>query len=537
MTIVGRVPADVPAPRASTSFRWSSRSTRASATCAARPRRAGPLHRVDDVSPAGTPFRVAEVLLVHDCGPDDSAQVMRELEQAHPFVRAVWLSRNFGQHAATLAGMASSGGDWIVTIDEDGQHDPAYIGAMLDVALDEQASVVYARPTNTAAARRAAQRDLARRQADGHRLSGGADASVFHSYRLILGEVGRSVAAYAGAGVYLDIALGWVAGRVTTAPVELRDEGEDAHLRLLRCARLLSHFWRMVLTGGTRGLRLVSVLGLVFALLGAAAGHLHRLSASWSDPVPAQGWTSLIVVLLISTGAILFSLGVIAEYVGVAVNMAMGKPLYLITQDPADGPLGRRRPGPDPRGRLPGWSAPTGLLGSAVCRRPGRAGPRVRDHRCAVGRPATQRSRRCCARPRSCRRRARRSYWCAGAGVVGSSQAELDAEVAVLEGVPDALAARSGRPAAGSSSPRRPAGCTPAHPGRRSPSTPSRPRSRRTAGRSCARRSSRPTSPHAPATALLVGRLAEPLRPRPGPGQAAGTRSRSCAGPSSPGSR
>ena len=58
-------------------------------------------------------------------------------------------------------------------------------------------------------------------------LSGGPDASVFHSYRLVLGEVGRSVAAYAGAGVYLDIALGWVAGRVTTAPVELRDEGED----------------------------------------------------------------------------------------------------------------------------------------------------------------------------------------------------------------------------------------------------------------------------------------------------------------------
>ena len=43
-------------------------------------------------------------------------------------------------------------------------------------------------------------------------LSGGADASVFHSYRLMLGEYGRSVAAYAGPGIYLDVALGWVAG-------------------------------------------------------------------------------------------------------------------------------------------------------------------------------------------------------------------------------------------------------------------------------------------------------------------------------------
>jgi undecaprenyl-phosphate 4-deoxy-4-formamido-L-arabinose transferase len=47
------------------------------------------------------------------------------------------------------------------------------------------------------------------------------------------------------------------------------------------------------------------------------------------------------VVVLVSTGAILFSLGVIAEYLGVVVNMAMGKPLYLIVGDPREGPLGR----------------------------------------------------------------------------------------------------------------------------------------------------------------------------------------------------
>jgi undecaprenyl-phosphate 4-deoxy-4-formamido-L-arabinose transferase len=57
-----------------------------------------------------------------------------------------------------------------------------------------------------------------------------------------------------------------------------------------------------------------------------------------------QGWTSTMVVLLVSTGAILFALGVIAEYVGVNVNMAMGKPAYLIVSDPALGPLGETVP-------------------------------------------------------------------------------------------------------------------------------------------------------------------------------------------------
>jgi len=291
-------------------------------------------------TPDGAPFRVAEVLMVNDCGPDDSARVMREMAEKYPFARAVWLSRNFGQHAATLAGMASAGGDWIVTLDEDGQHDPAFIGTMLDVALEEQASVVYASPTNTPP--HSGMRNVTSRAAKRlvRALSGGADASVFHSYRLILGEVGRSVAAYAGSGVYLDVALGWVAGGVTTAPVELREEGQDRRSGY-SMRSLLSHFWRMVLTGGTRGLRLVSVLGVAFALVGFAIA-LFLVYRQITHPAPVQGWTSMIVILLICTGAILFSLGVIAEHVGVAVNMAMGKPLYLITQDPADGPLGRR---------------------------------------------------------------------------------------------------------------------------------------------------------------------------------------------------
>ena len=291
-------------------------------------------------TPGGAPYRVAEVLMVNDCGPDNSALVMRELEELHPFARSIWLSRNFGQHAATLAGMASAGGDWIVTLDEDGQHDPVFIGTMLDVALEQQASVVYASPTNTPP--HSALRNVTSRGAKRvvKALSGGADASVFHSYRLILGEVGRSVAAYAGSGVYLDIALGWVAGRVTTAPEEQRDEGQDRESGY-SMRSLLSHFWRMVLTGGTRGLRMVSVLGVLFALMGFLIAVV-LVFRQLTHPAPVQGWTSLTVVVLICTGVVLFSLGVIAEYVGVAVNMAMGKPLYLITQDPADGPLGRR---------------------------------------------------------------------------------------------------------------------------------------------------------------------------------------------------
>ena len=75
-------------------------------------------------------------------------------------------------------------------------NDPAAVAVMLDVALAQQESVVYAAPTNRPP--HSALRNLGSRSSKRvvKSLSGGVDASVFHSYRLVLGEVGRSVAAY-----------------------------------------------------------------------------------------------------------------------------------------------------------------------------------------------------------------------------------------------------------------------------------------------------------------------------------------------------
>ncbi|MHA7134534.1 glycosyltransferase [Oerskovia turbata] len=290
------------------------------------------------VTTGGRDAVVSEVLLVHDHGPDRSDETIRDLAGLYSYVRPVWLSRNFGQHAATLAGMASSGGDWIVTLDEDGQHDPREMADLLDAALDAGATVVYGAPRNPAphgAVRNAASRTSKRLIAG---VMGGADTSIYQSYRLVLGEIGRSVAAYAGSGVYLDVALGWVAGDVTTAPITLREEDRASGYSY---RRLLSHFWRMVLSSGTRGLRLVSVLGVILGAIGVVMAVFLTVNKIAGEDVPS-GWTSLIVVILLTSGAILFSLGVVAEYIGVAVNQAMGKPLYLIVSDPRNGPLGKR---------------------------------------------------------------------------------------------------------------------------------------------------------------------------------------------------
>lgn len=287
-------------------------------------------------TPNGNTAQVAEVVLTYDNGPDRSDEVIRRLAQRYPYAKPVWLSRNFGQHAATLAGIASSGGEWIVTLDEDGQHDPAQMGILLDAALAQRATVVYARPTNPpphGALRNGASRG-AKRVLES--VFGGGNASEFNSYRLLLGEIARSVAAYAGTGVYLDVALTWVSRKTVTAPITLRDEGDRPSGYTYR--GLFAHFWRMVLTSGTRGLRLVTWLGCLFAL-GGILFALYLTVARFAFGNVPEGWTSQMALTALGVGAILVALGIIAEYLGVTVNMALGKPAYLIVRDPETGPL------------------------------------------------------------------------------------------------------------------------------------------------------------------------------------------------------
>ena len=296
------------------------------------------------LTPGGRRFRVSEVILVHDAGPDRSDLAIRALAGRYVYVRPVWLARNFGQHAATLAGMASTGAEWIVTIDEDGQHDPAAIADMLDAALDTASPLVYAAPTN--AAPHTWFRKVSSRVAHGTaRVFGAGGLRHFHSFRLVLGEVGRGLAAYCGESVYLDVALTWVVSRAAVCPVTLR--GEQGRPSGYSRRRLASHFWRLVLTSGTRPLRMVALFGALLSV-GALAVLTWVLWAKWTDEVPVQGWTSVMVVLLVTAGATLFSLGVVAEYLGIAAKSAMGKPLYLIVSDPAEGPLGRDASSPAP---------------------------------------------------------------------------------------------------------------------------------------------------------------------------------------------
>jgi len=279
-------------------------------------------------TPGGQEMVVSEVLLVHDCGPDRSDLVIKAAAESAPdVIKPVWLTRNFGQHAATLAGMGSATGDWIVTIDEDGQHNPLDMAAMLDVAMQDDLQVVYAAPITRPA--HPFLRNLTSKLAKwiGKMVMGQDIVGYFHSYRLVRGEIARSLAAYCGNGVYLDVGLLWVAGRTGRCPIALRQE--NGRPSGYNYSRLFAHFWTMMLTAGTRPLRIISLVGFFSFMLAILIGA-YALYGKFTGNVAIQGWASLVIVVAFFSGCILVSLGMIAEYLAVSMGIAMGKPLYVI---------------------------------------------------------------------------------------------------------------------------------------------------------------------------------------------------------------
>lgn len=255
---------------------------------------------------AGNKAIIDEIILVHDCGPDRSDVVIQEHAAAHLQIRPIWLSRNFGQHPATLAGMAGALGDWVITMDEDGQHDPRDIGTLLDQAIQGDLQLVYARPVNPP--HHGPLRNFFSRMAK--RLSRAihkdVNAGIFQSFRLIEGEIARNLAAYCGRGVFLDVGLRWIVDRTGTAPVKLRREWGRPSGYSYR--KLISHFWTMILSSGAKPLRWISGLGC-FAILSGLLLSIFVVYARLTDQIQVPGWTTLIMTISFFRAVFLQPLG------------------------------------------------------------------------------------------------------------------------------------------------------------------------------------------------------------------------------------
>ena len=246
--------------------------------------------------------------------------------------------RNFGQHAATIAGILHTSGDWVVTMDEDLQYPPAQFEALLREVAQVGADVVYAGAIS--AVHEARSRDWASR---GFKramvwLSGNQNVPNFSSFRLIRGPLARAVSRCRGPDTYFDVAIAGFTTRVASVQMELKDErfiksGKSGY----RFSRLLSHARRMVMSSQVKIIRICGLFGLFVVAASFLAGiGLILQHFLFPGSIRASGWTSLALIGLFFGGFISFMVGIALEYLSALVLIAHGKPIFFTVDRTTD---------------------------------------------------------------------------------------------------------------------------------------------------------------------------------------------------------
>jgi glycosyltransferase involved in cell wall biosynthesis len=266
-----------------------------------------------------------ELIFVNDGSRDNSLAVIETLAQEKKWIRGIDLMRNSGQHNALLCGVRAAKYEIAVTIDDDLQHPPEEIPVLIS-KLQEGFDVVYGTPKTElhgffrnmasiilkAALRTAMGIEIARK------------VSAFRVFRT---ELREAFAVYTGTYVSLDVLLTWATTRFAAVPV--RQDERTIGVSNYTIRKLVTHALNMITGFSVAPLQLASFLGFFFTLFGfGVLAYILIRFAIHGQVVP--GFAFLGSTIAIFSGAQLFCVGIIGEYLARIYLRSMGKPAYTV---------------------------------------------------------------------------------------------------------------------------------------------------------------------------------------------------------------
>lgn len=268
-----------------------------------------------------------EIILVNDCSPDDTFEVIKELSLENKKIIGIDLARNFGQHAALMAGFHQVSGDVAVCLDDDGQTPADEVGKLLD-GIEDGADVVYA---SYAHKQHSSFRNW------GSRVNGKMTemmlgkphdltvTSYFAVRRYIVDEMIRYEHCYP-----------YVIGLVLRSTKNIRNVPVTHRERETGCSgytlgKLLALWINGFTSFSVKPLRTATYLGIFSSLCGFVY-LLYTVFKYFMFQTAPVGWSSLITVMLILGGIILIVLGMIGEYVGRIYMCANAAPQFVIRE-------------------------------------------------------------------------------------------------------------------------------------------------------------------------------------------------------------
>jgi polyisoprenyl-phosphate glycosyltransferase len=273
-----------------------------------------------------------EMVLVNDGSRDGSWPVMRELAAEDPHVLAVNLSRNHGHQLALTAGLDLCSGNHVLIIDADLQDPPELLPAMFDTMRSSHADVVYG-------VRKSRRGDTAFKRATAHGfyrlLSRATEVEIpvdTGDFRLMSRRALDALLAMPEQARFIRGMVAWIGFKQLPFPYDRQQRfaGETKYP--------LSKMMRFALDAMTgfssAPLKLASHAGLLLSA-GSVLLVLY-IAYAWASGRSIQGWTSLMLVVVILGAIQMFALALMGEYIGRLYNESKRRPLYIV-QDIAGG--------------------------------------------------------------------------------------------------------------------------------------------------------------------------------------------------------
>jgi dolichol-phosphate mannosyltransferase len=268
-----------------------------------------------------------EIVLVEDCGGDNSWQVIERLAKQDSRVKGIQFSRNFGQHYGITAGLDYCNGDWVVVMDCDLQDRPEEIPRLYAKAQEGYDIVL---------ARRGRRQDPLRK-----RFTSWLFYKLFSyladmeydgetgNFRIMSRKVVESFRKMREQLRFFGGLVQWMG--FPTASIEVqhaeRHEGQSSYT----FAKLWKLAAETIIAYSDKPLRLAVRFGFIMAFLAFCYG-VYTLVLAAVYGVPIQGWSSLIVSLYFIGGVIIALLGIIGIYLGKTFDESKKRPLYIVSR-------------------------------------------------------------------------------------------------------------------------------------------------------------------------------------------------------------
>ena len=273
-----------------------------------------------------------EIILVDDGSLDNSWAVMKSVRLRSKKTKIIRLSRNFGQHNTLMCGLHHASGDYIITMDDDLQHPPEEIPKLIEAIKSSGNDVVYG-------AYRKKQHSLLKNL--GSYVYRWLTAAIFKngsdrnksSFMIIR----RTLLQYIICDDTPNPLLGTMISSVTkkTSWINIEHCKRNYGRTTYSMKKLIKQFLHGLLYYTNLPLKFVSVLGLssvAFSFIMICYNMVQYLRGAIGVP----GWTSLVLLILLFSGLILFSLGIIGEYLIRILQEVRKVPQYVIMEKEID---------------------------------------------------------------------------------------------------------------------------------------------------------------------------------------------------------